>query len=60
MENSSATGAGGGSGGQNEEIPFMQRVLDNPFTLLFIGVAIPTVFYTIWGIIEVVSIPLAK
>ena len=44
----------------DEPIPFMQKILDNPFILLFIGVLTPTVFYTIWGIMEVVSIPMAK
>ena len=43
-----------------ERIPFMQRVLDNPFLLLFLGVTIPTVLYVIWGVMEVASIPLAK
>ena len=43
-----------------EQIPFMQRVLDNPFLLLFLGVAIPTVFYTLWGVMEIASIPIAK
>lgn len=42
-----------------ERIPFMQRVLDNPFLLLFIGVTIPTVLYLIWGVMEVASVPLA-
>ncbi len=42
-----------------EPIPLMQRVLDNPFLLLFLGVAIPTVFYIIWGIIEITQIPIA-
>lgn len=46
--------------GDVEQIPFMQKVLDNPFILLFIGIISPTVFYVIWGIIEVMSIPLAK
>ena len=32
---------------ENEPIPLMQRVLDNPFLLLFLGVAIPSVFYII-------------
>ncbi len=41
-------------------LPFMQRVLDNPFLLLFIGVTIPTVLYLIWGIMEVASVPLAE
>ena len=43
----------------NEPIPLMQRVLDNPFLLLFLGVAIPSVFYIIWGIIEITQIPSA-
>ncbi|MCB1663538.1 MAG: hypothetical protein H6995_11780 [Pseudomonadales bacterium] len=45
---------------QNEEVPFMQRLLDNPFILLFLGVASPAVLYLIWGIMEIVSIPLGK
>ncbi len=43
-----------------EPIPFMQQILDNPFLLLFLGVTIPTVFYIIWGIIEITSIPIAN
>ena len=42
-----------------ERIPTMQRILDNPFILLFIGVVFPAVFYIIWGIVEIVNIPLA-
>jgi len=37
----------------------MQRILDNPFILLFVGVAFPSVLYLIWGIMEIVSIPVA-
>jgi hypothetical protein len=43
-----------------ERIPMMQRVLDNPFLLLFLGVTIPTVLYILWGVMEIASIPLAK
>jgi len=43
-----------------ERIPAMQRILDNPFLLLFLGVVMPTVFYIIWGIMEIVTIPIAK
>jgi hypothetical protein len=43
----------------DEPIPFMQRVLDNPFLLLFLGVAVPTVLYIIWGIMEITRIPIA-
>ena len=44
----------------DEPIPVMQRILDNPFLLLFLGVVMPTVFYIIWGIMEIVTIPIAK
>jgi hypothetical protein len=43
-----------------ERVPVMQRILDNPFLLLFLGVTLPTVLYLIWGVMEVASIPLAK
>ena len=43
-----------------ERIPVMQRILDNPFLLLFLGVVIPTVFYVIWGVMEIGMIPIAK
>lgn len=42
-----------------ERIPFFQRVLENPFLLLFLGVAMPTVFYIVWGIMEIATIPVA-
>jgi len=44
---------------QGEQIPVMQRVLDNPFLLLFLGITVPTVFYIIWGVMEIITIPLA-
>ncbi len=43
-----------------EPIPAMQQLLDNPFLLLFIGIALPTVLYIVWGVMEIVSIPIAK
>ncbi len=43
-----------------EPIPVMQRVLDNPFLLLFLGVVSPTVFYIIWGVMEIIHIPIAQ
>jgi hypothetical protein len=45
---------------ETARIPVMQRVLDNPFLLLFVGVVVPTVFYVIWGIMEIVTIPIAN
>jgi len=44
---------------ENVRVPVMQRILDNPFLLLFIGVVVPTVFYVIWGIMEIITIPMA-
>jgi hypothetical protein len=43
-----------------EPIPAMQLLLDNPFLLLFIGIAMPTVLYIVWGVMEIVGIPIAK
>lgn len=44
----------------DEPVPVMQQILENPFLLLFIGVAMPTVLYIVWGVMEIVNIPVAK
>lgn len=44
----------------DEKVPFMQQLLDNPFLLLFIGVMIPMVVYSLWGVIDILTVPLAK
>ena len=44
----------------DEPIPAMQQLLDNPFLLLFVGIAMPTVLYIVWGVMEIVGIPIAK
>jgi hypothetical protein len=55
-----ATDEGGAPAGDRyERPPFMQRLLDNPFLLLFLGVTLPTVLYLIWGILEIAQIPLS-
>ena len=43
-----------------EPVPLMQRVLDNPFLLLLLGIIVPAVFYIIWGIMEITQIPIAE
>lgn len=43
-----------------EPVPAMQQLLDNPFLLLFLGIAVPTVLYIVWGVMEIVSLPIAK
>ena len=45
--------------GRPVRIPVMQRILDNPFLLLVIGITVPTVLYLLWGVMEVASIPVA-
>ncbi len=61
MAETGQQGTGGPSQHEPEEpVPVMQRILDNPFLLLFLGVTIPTVFYILWGIMELVQIPLAE
>ena len=44
---------------ESVRVPVMQRILENPFLLLFIGVVVPTVFYIVWGVMEIVTIPVA-
>lgn len=51
---------GSGEDHGRERIPFFQRLLDNHFLLLFLGVTVPTVLYLIWGIMEIIQIPLAS
>lgn len=43
-----------------EPIPMMQRILDNPFLLLLLGILVPAVFYIIWGVMEITQIPMAN
>ena len=44
----------------DENVPFMQQLLDNPFLLLFLGVMIPMIVYSLWGVIDILTVPLAK
>ncbi|GAB2593922.1 hypothetical protein GCM10027034_28700 [Ramlibacter solisilvae] len=41
-------------------VPLMQQLLDNPFLLLFLGVLIPMLVYTLWGVIDILTIPVGK
>lgn len=43
----------------DRNLPVMQRILDNPFILLFIGILIPTMTYIVWGVMELISVPIA-
>ncbi len=45
---------------ESEPIPWMQQLLDNPFLLLFLGVMVPMLVYTVWGVVEILTLPIAK
>ena len=60
MPNATQSTAGPDDELQDEAVPAMQQLLDNPFLLLFLGVVVPTVFYLVWGVMEIVSLPIAK
>lgn len=40
-----------------EPVPAWQLFYDDIFLLFFLGVAIPTLVYTVWGLMEIVQIP---
>lgn len=43
----------------NEKIPFGQRLMEKPITLLVLGMVTMLAFYTIWGLYEILSLPQA-
>ncbi len=47
----------GPSGGRREDTPFGQVVFDNVFLWLSLGVAVPVLFYLIWGFVDIASTP---
>lgn len=38
----------------------IQRLMDNPWLLLALGVIVPFISYTLWGMLEIASMPAAK
>lgn len=36
---------------------FMQNFLDNQWIMLFLGLTVPTVFYMLWGLYDIINIP---
>lgn len=46
-------------GDSRGKVPLGQRLYDSPFLLLVAGIVVMVLFYTLWGIIEVVSLPQA-
>ena len=54
MANSESRPVGGG-----EKIPLGQRLFDSPFLLLIAGIVVMVIFYTGWGLWEILRLPQA-
>jgi hypothetical protein len=46
-----------GAPSEDEPQPFLQRLFDQPFTLLVLGLVVMLGFYTLWGLYEIASLP---
>lgn len=42
---------------ERQRLPFGQILLDDLFMLLLIGITVPFFAYTIWGLLDIGSIP---
>ncbi len=42
---------------EDQQIPLCQRLFDRPFLLLAAGLAVMFVFYTLWGLWEILTMP---
>ncbi|HJS42523.1 MAG TPA: hypothetical protein VJ755_03560 [Gemmatimonadales bacterium] len=43
--------------GSADRVPLLQRIFDNPFLLLVAGIAVMALFYTAWGLWEILTLP---
>jgi len=43
----------------DEPVPLLQRLYDNPFLLLIAGIVVMVLFYTAWGLWEILTLPQA-
>lgn len=51
----------GETGGADQtRIPLAQVLLDDVFLLLALGLGVPFILYIIWGLMELVQLPLFK
>lgn len=41
------------------DVPTGQKLLDRPFLLLGAGMVVMVVFYTLWGLVEIMRLPQA-
>jgi len=49
-----------GQGGPPEQapVPWPQMLLDDVFLLLMAGLVVPTIFYIVWGLLELANVKL--
>lgn len=40
-----------------EKVPLGQRLFDSPFLLLILGIVVMAVFFTGWGLWEILTLP---
>ncbi len=40
----------------NDKVPLGQRLFERPFLLLIAGIVVMLVFYTLWGLVEILSL----
>lgn len=55
MSDSPQTPAPSPAGGR---VPWQQAMLDDIFLLLMAGLVVPTLFYIVWGLMSLGSVPL--
>jgi len=41
----------------DDRVPLLQRLYDSPFLLLAAGIVVMAVFYTLWGLWEILTLP---
>lgn len=45
--------------GEEPRPPLLQRLYDSPFVLLVAGIGVMVLFYTAWGLWEILTLPQA-
>ena len=40
----------------NDKVPLGQRLFERPFLLLIAGIVVMLMFYTLWGLVEILSL----
>ncbi len=40
-----------------DKVPWQQAMLDDVFMLLMAGLVVPTLFYIVWGLMELANVP---